>query len=353
MRKILLFAIHVITLAVLLTGCDKSEPVTEKEEKQRDIRIRNVEVLSAVENEDHIYQVEYPYSYIGFNKAEKKNERIDMLSVTDRDELTAEDTAYIMNYVQSIPKNTNPDRENVSFRIWVVYLDEENEQQYLSARGWDDFPEDWGEFIDYMNGLCGGEYLRSEGKVVEVTPELLTELYGVTDEDVRIGTLEDFIEHNELDMVSLTDHVFYMENELRNYYADIKEPLIAPYRPYRLESVESTEEEYEAFMTDFLGRLDGDWQELESNQNYLRYYVNTETGDDFYIGKTTDLENMNIEPPADEDGYYGIALDAHMEGMVFGCDFFYNLDKKFIMVNVPGEGVMDATDVVLEFIGEK
>lgn len=46
----------------------------------------------------------------------------------------------------------------------------------FSAWGWDEFPEDWGEFIDYMNGLCGGEYLRSEGEVVEVTPELLTEI---------------------------------------------------------------------------------------------------------------------------------------------------------------------------------
>lgn len=351
MKKIILLVMNILFLTVLLTGCAKSTPVTEKEEPTRDIRIRTIEVISAIENEDHIYQVEYPYSYISFNKAEKKNERIDMSGVTDRNELTAEDTAYIMDYVQSIPENTNPDRKNVSFRIWVVYLDEENEQQYLSAWGWDDFPEDWGEFITYINGLCGDEYLHSEGDVLEVTPQLLTELYGVTDDDVRIGTLKDFIEHNNLNIVSLTNHVFYMENELRNYYADIQEPLIAPHRPYTLESVESTEEEYDAFMADFLGRLEGDWQERESGQKHLRYYVNTELGDDFYVGKTTDLEYMNLEPPANEDGYYGIALDAHMEGMVFGCDFFYSPDKKFIMVNLLGDGVMDATDVVLEFVG--
>lgn len=353
MKKIVLFTINIIIVGILLTGCGKLKPVAEKEEKQWDIRIRTVEVVSAVENEDHIYQVEYPYSYIAFNKEEKKNERIDLLGAKDRDELTKEDTEYIMNYVRSLPENANPDRKNISFRIWVVYLDENNEQQYLSAWGWDEFPEDWGEFIGYMNGLCGGEYLRSEGEVVEVTPQLLTELYGVTDEDVRIGTLEDFIEKEELNIVDLTNHVFYMENELRNYYAEIKEPLIAPYRPYTLESVVSTEEEYDAFMADFLGRLDGDWQEQESNQNYLRYYVNTETGDNFYIGKTTDLENMNLESPADEDGYYGIALDAHMEGMVFGMDFFYSPDKKFIMVNLLGDGVVDATDIVLKFVREE
>ncbi len=353
MKKIILFTINIIMLVTLLSGCSNPKPVAEKEEKQWDIRIRTVEVLSAVENEDHIYQVEYPYSYIAFDKEEKKNERIDMLGVTDRDELTKEDTEYIMNYVQSIPENTNPDREKVSFRIWLVYLDENNEQQYLSAWGWDEFPEGWGEFIDYMNGLCGGEYLRSEGEVVEVTPQLLTELYGVTDEDVRGGTLQDVIEHNGLDIVDLTGHVLYMENELRNYYADMKESLIEPYRPYEIDSVESTEEEYDAFMEDFLGRLDGEWEERESDQNYLRYYVNTENGDDFYIGKTTDLENMNLEPPADEDGYYAIALDAHMEGMVFGMDFFYSPDKKFIMVNLLGGGVEDATDIVLEFVGSE
>lgn len=351
MRKIFLVTINIMMLAILLTGCANPKPVAEKNEAPRNIRIRTVEVVSAVENEDHIYQVEYPYSYIAFNKEEKKNERIDMIGVKDRDELTKEDTEYIMNYIRSLPEDTDPDRENVSFRIWLVYLDENNEQQYLSAWGWDEFPENWGEFIDYVNGLCGGGYLRSEGEVVEVTPQLLTDLYGVTDEDVREGTLEDFIEHKELDIVDLTNHVFYIENELRNYYADMKETLIASYRPYEIESVESTEEEYDVFMEDFLGRLEGEWEERESDQNYLRYYVNTENGDDFYIGKTTDLENMNLEPPTDEDGYYGIALDAHMEGMVFGMDFFYSPDKKFIMVNLLGDGVVDATDIVLEFVG--
>ncbi len=351
MRKIFLVTINIMMLAILLTGCANPKPVAEKNEAPRNIRIRTVEVVSAVENEDHIYQVEYPYSYIAFNKEEKKNERIDMIGVKDRDELTKEDTEYIMNYIRSLPEDTDPDRENVSFRIWLVYLDENNEQQYLSAWGWDEFPENWGEFIDYVNGLCGGEYLRSEGEVVEVTPQLLTDLYGVTDEDVREGTLEDFIEHKELDIVDLTNHVFYIENELRNYYVDMKETLIASYRPYEIESVESTEEEYDVFMEDFLGRLEGEWEERESDQNYLRYYVNTENGDDFYIGKTTDLENMNLEPPTDEDGYYGIALDAHMEGMVFGMDFFYSPDKKFIMVNLLGAGEEDSTDVVLEFVG--
>lgn len=351
MRKIFLVTINIMMLAILLTGCANPKPVAEKNEAPRNIRIRTVEVVSAVENEDHIYQVEYPYSYIAFNKEEKKNERIDMIGVKDRDELTKEDTEYIMNYIRSLPEDTDPDRENVSFCIWLVYLDENNEQQYLSAWGWDEFPENWGEFIDYVNGLCGGEYLRSEGEVVEVTPQLLTDLYGVTDEDVREGTLEDFIEHKELDIVDLTNHVFYIENELRNYYADMKETLIASYRPYEIESVESTEEEYDVFMEDFLGRLEGEWEERESDQNYLRYYINTENGDDFYIGKTTDLENMNLEPPTDEDGYYGIALDAHMEGMVFGMDFFYSPDKKFFMVNLLGDGVVDATDIVLEFVG--
>ncbi len=351
MKKIILFTINIIMLATLLTGCGKSKPVAEKEEKQWDIRIRTVEVVSAVENEDHIYQVEYPYSYIAFDKEEKKNERIDLLGAKDRDELTKEDTEYIMNYIRSLPEDTDSDRENVSFRIWLVYLDENNEQQYLSAWGWDEFPEDWGEFIDYINGLCGGEYLRSEGEVVEVTPELLTELYGVTDDDVRIGSLEDFIEHNDLDIVDLTDHIFYMENELRDYYADIKEPFISPYRPYEIESVESTEEEYDAFMEDFLGRLEGEWEERESDQNYLRFYINTQNGDEFYIGKTTDLENMWLSPPADEDDYYMIELDAHLEGMIFSSDFFYSPDKKFIMVNLLGDGAEDATDIVLEFIG--
>ena len=125
MKKRVLWIIALLVM-VLSAGCSSSEPVTEKKEEPREIRIRTVEVVSAVENEDHIYQVEYPYTYIAFNQEEKKNERIDMLGVKDRDELTKEDTEYIMNYVRSLPEDTDSDRKNVSFRIWLVYLDENN-----------------------------------------------------------------------------------------------------------------------------------------------------------------------------------------------------------------------------------
>jgi hypothetical protein len=60
---------------------------------------------------------------------------------------------------------------------------------------------------------------------------------------------------------------------------------------------------------------------------------------------------MWLSPPTDEDGYYSIELDAHMEGMVYNNDFFYSPDKKYIMVNSLGGGVEDATDIVLEFVG--
>ena len=87
MKKRVLWIIALLVM-VLSAGCSSPEPVTEKKEEPREIRIRTVEVVSAVENEDHIYQVEYPYTYIAFNQEEKKHERIDMLGVKDRDELT-------------------------------------------------------------------------------------------------------------------------------------------------------------------------------------------------------------------------------------------------------------------------
>ena len=60
MKKIVLLVMSILLLTVLLTGCAKSDPITEKEEKTRDIRIQTINVLSAVENEDHIYRLEYP-----------------------------------------------------------------------------------------------------------------------------------------------------------------------------------------------------------------------------------------------------------------------------------------------------
>ena len=49
MRKTSL-RIIVLLAVVMLAGCGKQTPVAEKEEKQWDIRIRTIEVVSAEEN---------------------------------------------------------------------------------------------------------------------------------------------------------------------------------------------------------------------------------------------------------------------------------------------------------------
>ena len=84
-----------------------------------------------------------------------------------------------------------------------------------------------------------------------MTPRFLTEAFGVAETDVREGTLQDVIDVEKLDMIKVTDS-FRMEDALSGYYAAIKEPLIAPHRPTELISVESTQEEYNAFWTLFL-----------------------------------------------------------------------------------------------------
>lgn len=347
------YIISLLAVIVILAGCGKQKPGTEKENGTGEIRITDIDVISAVDNDDHLYRVNYPHTYVGFDSEWRKNVRIDFSAAKDRESLTQEDVSYVMDYVSSIPENNNPDGKNIAYFVWVKYEDENGEDQYLARRGRDVFPEGWGEFVDYMNGLCGGEYLLSEGEVVEVTPALLTELFGVTDEDVRIGTLEDFIRDEEINVLSITGHVFRMDEELVVYYKHLKEPLIAPYRPYTLESMESTEEEYGAFMEAFLERLEGDWEEVESDQQNLREYVSQEYRTSFYMGKTTDLSQMDFEEPRYEDDYYRINLSAHMEDMVCSCDFIYSTDKKFFFVNSLSAKELDQTDVILKFIGEQ
>lgn len=148
----------------------------------------------------------------------------------------------------------------------------------------------------------------------------------ITYQDVMEGTLQDIINLPEFDMKKVTE-LFRIQEALNEYYAAVKEPLIEPHSPKELVSTDSTQEEYEAFLVQFLVRVGADnVTEEESDQEYFRCFYLLEKGKYFYTARTDAIEKLPARK-RDTDDYYHIELDAHIEDMVMEVDFIYNADK--------------------------
>lgn len=342
MKKIFkIVSIIVLLLVFMLNGCStKSGDGGENDITLEDeIYLKSLEVYSNAVNPEQIYHISYPYYYYAFTTDSDGSIRSGLFDFTDNippEELKGQENGfeYYVEYIKSLPEMEKGD--NLACYVICRYIDAEGNEESFYRRCYDDFPEDWEEFIDWCNQICGGEYLSGQGQLQIVTPEFLTEIFGITDEDVREGTLQDMIDLLELDMKDVTE-LFRIQEALNEYYATVKEPFIEPHRPKELVSVDSTQEEYEAFLAQFFEKIGADnVTEEESDQEYFRCFYLLDKGKYFYTARTSVIEQLPAKR-RDTDDYYSMELDAHIEDMVMKTDFIYNADKKYILVSMEND----------------
>lgn len=354
MKKVIKIVVAFFLFAFILTGCgakdgegtDKGENGKKGETASGEIYLQKLEVYSNVVNSEQIYHISYPYYFYTFSTDSDGNRYTGLFDLTDRispQELTEQEggAEYFIEYVRNLPEEQKG--ENLACYVICRYVDGEGNEESIYRRSYDTFPEGWEEFIERCNQICGGEYLSGTGQLQTVTPEFLSEIFEVTDEDVRGGTLQDMIDLLELDMKEVTE-TFHITEALNKYYAETKEPLIESHRPKELVSVSSTQEEYDAFLEQFLKKLGSDQvMEEESDQDYFRRFCISDTGKRFYTARTDDMDNLPTAKRSTDDYYY-MELDAHMEDMVMGVDFIYSADEKYILISIEND-----PDIIIAF----
>ena len=278
--------------------------------------ILDLHVRTFVENDAGIYHVRYPNTYyIVTDEGGGKCTSYNLDNTIDKFEMSKKDYNYIVNYVESLPdlmesvqsgKYEPGDELYSTYYIMINYYTEDGELKEKTIMGYNEFPMGWNRFIDRVNKICGDEYLPGKGKVVRFSDALLTEWFGVTEDDVREGTLQDVIDYSLLDIYDITQN-FSMQGYIEDYNVSVHEEWLEPYMAYELKEVESTEEEYNTFVNDMLERIDNPaWIETRSIKTGLRYFENIETGQYFYIGRTVDFEQMELVEPYAEGYPYGI-----------------------------------------------
>ena len=336
MKKTAVIFTILFAVVFLFMGCKDEKDLPTNQ-------IRQLEVWSAIENEQDIYHLKYPYCYYAIDDKTLECSRYEFENAIPVGNLSEEDYIYLTEYIMNLEDISHDADDIETYRISLYYYDENGVEQWKSIWGYNEFPEGWSEFISCVNTICGEDYLSLTGDIVEVTPRFLASNFRVTDEEVKEGTLADVIKQNDLDIYDVSEIGFDMDSELEQYYADIMEEYIAPFRPVQLELTDCTQEEYDAFIELYLDELGGDWEELKSDQPNFRYFRSTIDSKYFYIGKSMDLEMMELEFD-DTYGYYKILLNAHIEDMIYGTDFYYNNNSKFILVDVSD------TDMILTYI---
>ena len=353
-RKIIISSSIFMLGAVMLGGCSMFGKTDGEQSSSGDEAgtIKQLEVYTTSQNEEHIYHVNYPYSYYYFQTMPEGNVQSSMADLEDAvrdEEVPEEEYDYLINYLTNLPQREGSEESALAYKVYLRYVDKNGKEQSMALIGYDEFPEGWEEFITRYNGICGGEYLEENGEIQQVTPAFLTEVFGVTDDDVKDGTLQDVIETQKLDMTKVTG-LFNMERTLDAHYAYTQGDLLDPYRPGELMEIECTDEEYDAFVAEYLECLGDDWEETESDQKDLRLLYNGTEKIRLYVGKTEDIQNMSVcltSFSATGDSYYTIDLDAHMEGMSYSAEFIYSADGKFMLVYTE-----ENPDVLLPFVGE-
>ncbi len=352
-------------LMLFCTGCSllpENIPERSKDKDNTEKRkntIISLDVISGAENEKQIYRVQYPFSYRTFNVAELKCESVDLTAYIAPESLTAEDYQYIIDYVDGLLEQERDTKRDLAYYVSVSYYDENGDRQYKSIRGAGGFPDGWAEFTGYINRLCGADYLCAEGEIIKVTPQYLSDVFKITDENIPYETLTAMVNSGQLGLKDITDHTFRIQVEINRYYKESLASVLEPFRPKALETRDCTPEEYDLFVESFLGQIGPEWEEVESDQDKLRRFYHSEARVYFYIGKSMELPDMEVEIPAlqEEDEYCGLHLDAHMENMSRISDYFYSADQKYIFVDL-SDVFMDGTiyknylDVILQFVGE-
>ena len=221
-----------------------------------------------------------------------------------------------------------------------------NAGKFFAVEIFDEFPEGYQEFIDTINEDCGEETIIL-GEPLEWSTDLYMKLSGFTDETVNDGSIEDFLELYPYDVYTLMNRLAtgsgYYEHE--NGYREKKEhylfedEFIMSYWPFfrtlprEIQSVESTDAEYQKFAEDVAARFGLDKSTVKDAINGDYKYID---GLNITIYRTTENSTYPYEYEQEERGTYYLVEKVIYDGGDYVQDdirtFFYSKDGKFIIM---------------------
>lgn len=193
--------LFILMMCVSFAGCGNqgnSVYNVEGTYENRDIKkgkykITDISVVSAVENDDNIWMINWPKCYY------VDNYYVDFFSC---EEMSEEQRNFIYSFVNSLPKYQGDEEYLYLIRMNISSgKDYKNHDIGAQRCICGSYPEEFEEFVNIINDICGGdkEYINSNTKVVEITPELFTARTNVADINVYGGTVPELMSFLNID----------------------------------------------------------------------------------------------------------------------------------------------------------
>jgi hypothetical protein len=253
----------------------------------------------------------------------------------------------MLNYLKKYASNeeTSQIGDEMIWNITMSYYDENGEQQSIYVCGYREFPVDWAGFVKAFNDMCGSNLLTDSTELQKITPKFLAKIFGVTNKDIPVGTIQDFINTREIQMADLWD-TFYLDEEIQRYYYQINEDKMNQFRPYKLHSKESTTEEFEDFCKLYKRKLnesgitvtDMPNDNIDNNNIWKNYNTSKGTIEVAQTSRLKDFETKKVD--YGDKNYYALYYDNGPEGESHYEDFYYNSDGKFLIVTYDVDAIL-------------
>lgn len=244
-----------MTLAfVAFVGCGKSGGGSnigrdvDKYIARGKYKITRFTFVSAVENKDNIWSLNWPVNY-----------EVDNYSVNffDPKEMTKEQRDYIYSFVDSLPNYQGEEEYLCTIKL---SLEVGNGNKIITGTPLKvisgSYPEGYDEFASIVNDLCGGnkEYVSTSTKMLEATPELFTIRTNISDINVYGGTVEDLMSFLNIDSIcDLNEYSSgngsFTVKDCASHFTFVK------YLANELKSAPSTDEECYAYAVELAGKL--------------------------------------------------------------------------------------------------
>lgn len=304
-------------------------------------KIHNITLTVASPNDSHVYSVVYPYHYYVFAA---DNELVKLqLDYNTQSFVSNEDMNSLLDFIEVHKDYSSRTDDSVfTYELSTSYFDENGNQLFAAATGYDTFPDELNGVIDTLNKLCNEDILDYPSSTIEDIPSFIYAETGLSEKDYPREDILKMIDQNKFTALKkmLSDSSGF-PRMMGMYYASVAKNNIQEFATTELREATVIEDsDYTQLVNDYLDALKDmgeNWQithELSQDDVTMIHRDDHPTRGYMYIAKAEVIEKLQKE----KDG--GVYVCYIPSGEQFErCDFVYNEDASCVLIGYTNAGV--------------
>lgn len=310
----------------------------------------SLEVNVAGENESNIVSLYYPYYVYTLQKGDRLandfggvHQRALSRSIRDTD-VSKQDLYALVDCFEQIKTDpttqmpANRTKYDYTYEVTIHYWDMKGQNIVETIYGYDSLPACWPSFTRKVNALIGEEAFDTDPTLFAFSADWMRDTFQIKDEDCEYGSIEDMIKATKLSMDAIIGRRrnWSPNHPIAQYKASftrVPSDVMATIYASEIQTAESTEEEFHAFLEEYFSELLG--ENYYKIDNYLYEYMD---GDELigvtcrYGDSVTIYRSSKWQPEKSNNHDFYVYIDrSGPEGMTCEFPVFYSPDGKYVM----------------------